>query len=224
MSWWGPSNTLPLSISGLQDVFLQVRIDCRVLLVFRLTSSDFFLHPLITVNSIEMASGRPLFPGSSVKDQLLKIFKILGTPTEETWPGVSRLPEYRPDFPLFNPIPLENLVPKLEPSGIDLLSVSAFTDGMLWNSYGISSRAPHQNQLSYHDEFISVVSEGRIKMWAMHLIGQSNKTCIGRTGLASLSFERNERKLQKHHATHVNTGWACLFCEKMGKRAIFSEF
>ncbi|KAF9380923.1 cyclin-dependent serine/threonine protein kinase, partial [Podila verticillata] len=70
----------------------------------------------------EMASGRPLFPGSSVKDQLLKIFKILGTPTEETWPGVSRLPEYRPDFPLFNPIQLENLVPKLEPSGIDLLT------------------------------------------------------------------------------------------------------
>ncbi|CAO3570235.1 unnamed protein product [Mortierella alpina] len=70
----------------------------------------------------EMSSGRPLFPGSSVKDQLLKIFKILGTPTEETWPGVSRLPEYRPDFPLYSPIPLENLVPKLDPLGIDLLS------------------------------------------------------------------------------------------------------
>ncbi|KAG0008912.1 cyclin-dependent serine/threonine protein kinase, partial [Entomortierella chlamydospora] len=70
----------------------------------------------------EMASGRPLFPGSSVKDQLLKIFKILGTPSEETWPGVSRLPEYRPDFPLYNPIPLENLIPKLDASGIDLLS------------------------------------------------------------------------------------------------------
>jgi cyclin-dependent kinase len=72
----------------------------------------------------EMASGRPLFPGSSVKDQLLKIFKILGTPTEETWPGVSKLPEYRPDFPTYSPIPLENLVPKLDAAGIDLLSVS----------------------------------------------------------------------------------------------------
>jgi len=72
----------------------------------------------------EMASGRPLFPGSSVKDQLLKIFKILGTPTEETWSGVSRLPEYRPDFPMYNPIPLENLVPKLDSAGIDLLTVS----------------------------------------------------------------------------------------------------
>ena len=72
----------------------------------------------------EMASGRPLFPGSSVKDQLLKIFKILGTPTEETWSGVSRLPEYRNDFPMYGPIPLGNLVPKLDADGVDLLSVS----------------------------------------------------------------------------------------------------
>jgi serine/threonine protein kinase len=73
---------------------------------------------------LEMASGRPLFPGSSVKDQLLKIFKILGTPTEETWPGVSKLPEYRTDFPAYNPIPLESLIPKLDSAGIDLLGVS----------------------------------------------------------------------------------------------------
>ena len=38
---------------------------------------------------IELANaGRPLFPGSDVDDQLKRIFKLLGTPTEETsWPG-----------------------------------------------------------------------------------------------------------------------------------------
>ncbi|GES83035.1 protein serine/threonine kinase [Rhizophagus clarus] len=70
----------------------------------------------------EMASGRPLFPGSSIKDQLLRIFKVLGTPTEETWPGVSQLPEYKSDFTTYNRIPLESLLPKLDSSGIDLLS------------------------------------------------------------------------------------------------------
>ena len=25
-----------------------------------------------------------------------KIFRVVGTPTEESWPGVSRLPHYRP--------------------------------------------------------------------------------------------------------------------------------
>ncbi|KAL1935248.1 hypothetical protein VTP01DRAFT_4388 [Rhizomucor pusillus] len=69
----------------------------------------------------EMVSGRPLFPGSSIPDQLQRIFKVLGTPTEETWPGVSKLPEYKPDFEMFARIPLENLVPKLDPLGVDLL-------------------------------------------------------------------------------------------------------
>ncbi|RIA81345.1 kinase-like domain-containing protein [Glomus cerebriforme] len=70
----------------------------------------------------EMASGRPLFPGSSIKDQLMRIFKVLGTPTEETWPRVSQLPEYKSDFTIYNRIPLETLLPKLDSSGIDLLS------------------------------------------------------------------------------------------------------
>lgn len=39
-------------------------------------------------------AGRPLFPGSDVLDQLMKIFRVLGTPTEETWPGVTHLSDY----------------------------------------------------------------------------------------------------------------------------------
>ncbi|KAI8074119.1 protein serine/threonine kinase [Gongronella butleri] len=69
----------------------------------------------------EMASGSPLFPGISVADQLQCIFKILGTPTEDTWPRVSQIPEYKPDFEMFAPIPLENLLTKLDATGIDLL-------------------------------------------------------------------------------------------------------
>ena len=36
----------------------------------------------------------PLFPGQSVFDQLGRIFHVLGTPTEENWPGVSMLPDW----------------------------------------------------------------------------------------------------------------------------------
>ncbi|KAI9298559.1 protein serine/threonine kinase [Neoconidiobolus thromboides FSU 785] len=68
----------------------------------------------------EMSSGLPLFPGNSVKDQLVRIFKILGTPTELTWPGVSLLPDFKP-FPHFPATSLAPLVPKLEPQGVDLL-------------------------------------------------------------------------------------------------------
>lgn len=68
-----------------------------------------------------MASGRPLFPGNSISDQLQRIFKVLGTPTEETWPKVSQLPEYKRDFEIFPRIQLETLLPKVDHLGIDLL-------------------------------------------------------------------------------------------------------
>eukprot|EP00108_Taenia_solium_P003310 TsM_000287200 transcript=TsM_000287200 gene=TsM_000287200 len=44
----------------------------------------------------EMATGDPLFCGDSEIDQFLQIFRIMGIPTEATWPGVTRLPHYKP--------------------------------------------------------------------------------------------------------------------------------
>ncbi|XP_065200041.1 cyclin-dependent kinase 5 homolog isoform X2 [Planococcus citri] len=66
-------------------------------------------------------SGRPLFPGTDVDDQLKKIFKVLGTPTEENWPGVTQLPDYKP-FPIYIPnLNLPQIVPRLNVKGRDLL-------------------------------------------------------------------------------------------------------
>jgi hypothetical protein len=48
-----------------------------------------------------MVNGRPLFPGSSEADQLNRIFKLLGTPTPKTWPGMVDLPEYKETFTKF---------------------------------------------------------------------------------------------------------------------------
>lgn len=43
----------------------------------------------------EMVAGTAIFPGvKDVYDQLDKIWRKLGTPTEETWPGVTSYPEY----------------------------------------------------------------------------------------------------------------------------------
>lgn len=72
----------------------------------------------------EMASGRPLFPGSSVSDELLRIFRLLGTPTEATWPEVSKLPDYHSrtaDMPSFPPQAVEKYVAKCEPEASNLL-------------------------------------------------------------------------------------------------------
>jgi len=70
----------------------------------------------------EMVTGRPLFPGKNNEDQLLKIFKVRGTPNEKTWPKVIELPDWKPDFPVFPPIPLNSLFPQMSQNAIDLLS------------------------------------------------------------------------------------------------------
>ncbi|XP_023614762.1 cyclin-dependent kinase 18 [Myotis lucifugus] len=71
----------------------------------------------------EMATGRPLFPGSTVKEELHLIFRLLGTPTEETWPGVTGQSEFRAyNFPRYLPQPLISHVPRLDSEGINLLT------------------------------------------------------------------------------------------------------
>ncbi|XP_076358508.1 cyclin-dependent kinase 17-like isoform X3 [Tachypleus tridentatus] len=71
----------------------------------------------------EMASGRPLFPGSTVEDELHLIFRTLGTPTEETWPGLTHNEEFQNfKFPQYQPEPLLNRVPRLDCEGLDLLT------------------------------------------------------------------------------------------------------
>jgi serine/threonine protein kinase len=59
----------------------------------------------------EMFTKKPLFPGESEIDQLHKIFKILGTPTVEVWPGLLSLPHWRNSFPEWDKIPFKVLMP-----------------------------------------------------------------------------------------------------------------
>ncbi|GMF51822.1 unnamed protein product [Phytophthora fragariaefolia] len=70
----------------------------------------------------EMAQGKPLFTGISEVDQLFQIFSKLSTPTTETWPGFSSLPNYHFEFPSWNQRPLTHLISGMSDLGIDLLA------------------------------------------------------------------------------------------------------
>ncbi|RVX72473.1 Negative regulator of the PHO system [Exophiala mesophila] len=70
----------------------------------------------------EMYTGRPLFPGTTNEDQLQKIFRLMGTPSERTWPGISQLPEYKSNFPSYATQSLAILLPQVDQLGLDLLS------------------------------------------------------------------------------------------------------
>ena len=69
----------------------------------------------------EMVTSAPLFAGNSEIDQLYKIFKVLGTPDENIWPGVTSLKDYKLSFPKWRPFDLDIICPSLEQSGLDLL-------------------------------------------------------------------------------------------------------
>ena len=69
----------------------------------------------------ELLNGKALFPGTSHSDQLRRIFMLMGTPTEETWPGVSELPEYNVNFEMYPPQDLRSVIPRIDDEGLDLL-------------------------------------------------------------------------------------------------------
>ncbi|MCD9560418.1 Cell division control protein 2 A [Datura stramonium] len=69
----------------------------------------------------EMVNQRPLFPGDSEIDELFKIFRVMGTPNEDTWPGVTSLPDYKSAFPKWPAKDLATIVPNVDGAGLDLL-------------------------------------------------------------------------------------------------------
>ncbi|KAH8200242.1 hypothetical protein TruAng_005578 [Truncatella angustata] len=69
----------------------------------------------------EMYTGRPLFPGTTNEDQIVRIFRIMGTPTERTWPGITQFAEYKPNFQMYATQNLQSILPQIDQLGIDLL-------------------------------------------------------------------------------------------------------
>ncbi|KXJ15893.1 Cyclin-dependent kinase 18 [Exaiptasia diaphana] len=91
----------------------------------------------------EMATGRPLFPGYTVEDQLHLIFKVLGTPSEEIWPGISTNDIFvAGKFPYYPREHLINHAPSLGPRVLeleDLQSIFSLDDIRLTKDPGYRS-------------------------------------------------------------------------------------
>jgi len=72
----------------------------------------------------EMVAGKQIFMGKSNVDQLKKIFYIMGTPNEKTFPGLEDLPEWDNEdykFENYQQQDIRKFVPRLDENGIDLL-------------------------------------------------------------------------------------------------------
>ena len=74
----------------------------------------------------EMSNKKPLFSGDSEIDQIHRIFRYLGTPTEQTWKNCSDFPYWRNNFPMWSPYEWAQITPHLPESGRLLLEVLIF--------------------------------------------------------------------------------------------------
>ncbi|KAK9280084.1 hypothetical protein L1049_013769 [Liquidambar formosana] len=70
----------------------------------------------------EMVIRRPLFSCLNIYEEALSIWRLLGTPNEENWPGVTDLCRLINVLPQMDPKILAEEFPGLEVDGIDLLS------------------------------------------------------------------------------------------------------
>jgi len=75
----------------------------------------------------EMVNRKALFPGDSEIDQLFKVFKVLGTPNDQVWPGVSSYPDFKRTFPQWDVRPtqtaIKSVCPTLDAQGVELLAL-----------------------------------------------------------------------------------------------------
>lgn len=69
----------------------------------------------------EMANKCILFYKETQVEVLFKIFQTVGTPTEETWPGCSGLPDWSDSFPKWRQVPMTSVVPDFCSDGVDLI-------------------------------------------------------------------------------------------------------
>ncbi|KAG5860615.1 cyclin-dependent protein kinase [Encephalitozoon hellem] len=69
----------------------------------------------------EVVLMKPFFPGDSEIDQLFRIFKVLGTPNNSRWSNVENFPNYKVEFPIWDPVDLKTIF-KADPDLIDLIS------------------------------------------------------------------------------------------------------
>ncbi len=99
--WYRPPGKQPLDKSKIEcmDFFFSfIKIQFSDVLLGSTDYSTSFDMWGVGCIFVEMITGMPTFPGiRDTYDQLDKIFKLLGTPTEDTWQGVSHLPGYKPN-------------------------------------------------------------------------------------------------------------------------------
>lgn len=130
---------------------------------------------------------------------LLLFSRTLTTPTEEAWPGVTSLPDYKPTFPNWKENTLAQSVKQLDTSGLDLLLVSAMDLSII-----IEESSDCIQNRSWINCFIHIAENSGLR---------SNKTCDSTGSFGTSLFCRSRYFLTScvHAVTVTSRGWCPFF-------------
>merc|ERR1719318_7534 len=83
---------------------------------------------LLEARRFMVVNRKPLFQGVSEIDRLFRIFRVLRTPTEELWPGVTALPDFKSTFPMWTTMNLRASIKRMDAQAFDLLERTVVYD------------------------------------------------------------------------------------------------
>lgn len=153
----------------------------------------------------------PLHPLSWCPVQTFSIFwyllhgcRLLGTPNEQVWPGVSLLPNWH-DYPQWSPQGLSSAVPNLDDDGLHLLSVTLdFLQPYFHNNYQKPSSSQHLIADSWN---VLLVLAANVAIWSLkaHFCQESHGTpllCRSRQSPSLNSTEVVVAQLDQQEGVH----------------------
>ena len=110
-----------------------------------------------------MTTLQPLFPGDSEIDELFRIFRTCGTPSEDQesdtfWPGVSALENWKDVFPCWKPHNLNRITPRLCEVG----TVWSSPDAVVARGLHAERRVPRSDQLRQFHSNVHVLARSPI--------------------------------------------------------------
>ena len=125
----------------------------------------------------EMLNFSPLFPGETDIEQICCVLRVLGTPSDEDWPGKSELPDYNKiSFPDYPPVPFEKIFPDASTNALNLIkklvNQTRFIQTFLYQSTLILNNFQQTFDFVYFLYFQNkcIMSEGLCKFsdWSLH--------------------------------------------------------
>jgi serine/threonine protein kinase len=164
----------------------------------------------------ELITGRPLWSGRNVIDQLSLVFGSLGTPNEEKWPSVRTLPDYgKLNFGSKPPKQWEDTLPRADesPMLVDLLSKLLVLNpaerltakealGHDWLMMLLRENTTEKTSVVFNDEnHRELRDEILLSITALQippLLFPENSALVGKLGLGIAKSRRSISSLRKH--------------------------